>query len=327
MGKWWKLAVGSLLVTSLVTTGCGDKTEQDATDNKEGKKLKIVTTFYPMHEFSSKVAGDLADVTVLVPAGTEPHDWEPTPKDVAQIAEADVFIYNGAGFEGWVDDVLKSVNNSKLKIVEATAGIELMEGEEDEHHDEHGKEEEKKDEHGKEEEHVLDPHVWIDPVLVQQEVQNIANALSEVDAAHAADFKKNADAYIAVLKDLDATFKNELAGTKNKEFVTAHTAFAYLAKRYGLTQVPIAGISPEQEPSAAEMKEIIEFAKEHQVKTIFFETLASPKVAEAVAKEIGAETAVLNPLEGLTEEEKKKGLDYIGVMKENVYALKKALNK
>lgn len=311
MTKWWKLAVGSLLVTSLVTGCGGNEAEQGAADDKEGKKLKIVTTFYPMHEFSSKVAGDLADVSVLVPAGTEPHDWEPTPKDVAQIAEADLFVYNGAGFEGWVDDVLKSVNNSKLKVVEATKGIKLMEGTEDEHH----------------EEHVLDPHVWIDPVLVQQEVQNIANALSEVDTAHAADYKKNADAYIAVLKDLDATFKNELAGTKNKEFVTSHTAFAYLANRYGLTQVPIAGISPEQEPSAAEMKEIVEFAKERRVKTIFFETLASPKVAEAVAKEIGADTAVLNPLEGLTEEEKKKGLDYIGVMKENVYALKKALNK
>jgi len=320
MAKWWKLAVGSLLVTSLVTTGCGNATEQ-AADDTEGKKLQIVTTFYPMQEFSSKVAGDLADVTVLVPAGTEPHDWEPTPKDVAKIAEADVFIYNGGGFEGWVDDVLKSVNNSDLKIVEAVAGIELMEDTAGEHHDEH------KDEQAKAGEHALDPHVWIDPVLVQQEVQTIANALSEVDAAHAADYKKNADAYIAVLKDLDTTFKNELSGTKSKEFVTAHTAFAYLAKRYGLTQVPIAGISPEQEPSAAEMKEIVEFAKKNQVKTIFFETLASPKVAEAVAKEIGAETAVLNPLEGLTDEEKKKGLDYIGVMKENVYTLKDALNK
>jgi zinc transport system substrate-binding protein len=321
MKKWWKLAMGSLLVASLVTTGCGDKGTTESDASGKDKKLKIVTSFYPMQEFTNQVAGAIADVTVLVPAGTEPHDWEPTPKDVAKIAEADVFIYNGGGFEGWVDDILKSVNNPKLKVVEASKGIELMES--SNAHDEH---DEHKDEK-KDGEHALDPHVWIDPILVQQEVKTITDALVEVDAAHAADYKKNSDEYIAILKDLDTTYKNELKDVKSKEFVTSHTAFAYLAKRYGLTQMPISGVSPEQEPSAAEMKEIVEFVKEHQVKTIFFETLASPKVAEAVAKEAGVETAVLNPMEGLTDEEKAKGLNYIGVMKANLDALKKAMNK
>lgn len=313
--------MGSLLVASLVTTGCGDKGTTESDASGKDKKLKIVTSFYPMQEFTNQVAGAIADVTVLVPAGTEPHDWEPTPKDVAKIAEADVFIYNGGGFEGWVDDILKSVNNPKLKVVEASKGIELMES--SNAHDEH---DEHKDEK-KDGEHALDPHVWIDPILVQQEVKTITDALVEVDAAHAADYKKNSDEYIAILKDLDTTYKNELKDVKSKEFVTSHTAFAYLAKRYGLTQMPISGVSPEQEPSAAEMKEIVEFVKEHQVKTIFFETLASPKVAEAVAKEAGVETAVLNPMEGLTDEEKAKGLNYIGVMKANLDALKKAMNK
>ena len=169
--------------------------------------------------------------------------------------------------------------------------------------------------------------MWTDPVLVQKEVENIAAALSELDTDRAAEYKKNADNYIAKLKALDEKFKAELSGAKSKEFVTAHESFAYLAKRYGLTQEPISGLSPEQEPSAAQMAEIVAWAKEHQVKTIFFETLVSPKVAEAVAREMGAKTAVLNPLEGLTEEEQAKGLDYIGVMEQNLEALKKALNE
>ncbi|MGB8955390.1 MAG: metal ABC transporter substrate-binding protein [Tumebacillaceae bacterium] len=302
MHKWWKLAVGSVLAASLLTAGCGTQSADTGS-----KKLKVMTTFYPMYEFSKQVAGDLADVSVLVPAGTEPHDWEPTPKDVAQIATANVFVYNGAGFESWVDDVLKSADAQKTKVVEASKGIELIEG---------------TDEHK-----ALDPHVWLDPVLAQKEVQTIADSLAAADPAHAADYKKNADTYIGKLQVLDTTFKSGLSNAKHRDFVTSHTAFSYLAKRYDLTQEPISGISPEQEPSASEMKGIVEFAKQHQVKTIFFETLVSPKVAEAVAREIGAETDVLNPLEGLTEEERTSGLDYVGVMKKNLEALQKALAK
>lgn len=321
MHKWWKLAVGSVLAVSLMTAGCGTQSADTGS-----KKLKVMTTFYPMYEFSKQVAGDLADVSVLVPAGTEPHDWEPSPKEVAQIASANVFVYNGAGFESWVEDVLKSADAKNTKVVEASKGIELMEG--TAAHDDHGLEEEHKDEHAEEHkdgEKALDPHVWLDPVLAQKEVQTIADAFAAADPDHAADYKKNADAYIAKLKDLDSSYKNGLSNARHREFVTSHTAFSYLAKRYDLTQEPISGLSPEQEPTASEMKEIVEFAKKHEVKTIFFETLASPKVAETVAREVGAETAVLNPLEGLTEAEQQSGLDYIGVMKKNLEALQKAL--
>ncbi|MCX7571078.1 metal ABC transporter substrate-binding protein [Tumebacillus sp. DT12] len=331
MQKKWKLAVGSLAAASLLLTGCGDKLGTKE-DKASGGQIRVVTTFYPMYEFTKQVGGDFVDATLLVPGGTEPHDWEPTAKDVARIADADLFVYNGAGFEGWVEDVLHNLEGAKVKPVEASAGIELIEGGHD--HDEHEgekKEEEHKEGEHKEEAHgekgAHDPHVWTDPVLVQKEVENIAAALAELDQARAAEYKKNADAYLAKLKALDEKYKAELASSKSKEFVTAHESFAYLAKRYGLTQEPISGLSPEQEPSAAQMAEIVAWAKEHQVKTIFFETLVSPKVAEAVAREMGAKTAVLNPLEGLTEEEQAKGLDYIGVMEQNLEALKKALNE
>jgi zinc transport system substrate-binding protein len=318
----WKPVLGSLLAASLVLTGCGEKKDLNTQAGTAGEKLNVVTTFYPMYEFTKQVTGDLATVTMLVPGGTEPHDWEPTAKDMARISEADVFVYNGAGFEGWVEDVLKTLDTKKVKVVEASEGIELIEGGHD--HDEH-EGEEKKDEH--EGETGYDPHVWTDPVLAQKEVENIAAALAEVDKEHAEEYKKNADAYIAKLKALDEKYKSGLAGAKKKEFVTAHASFGYLAKRYGLIQEPISGLSPEQEPSAGEMAEIVKWAHEHQVKTIFFETLVSPKVAEAVAREIGAKTAVLNPIEGLTEEEQAKGLDYIKIMEANLEALKKALHE
>ncbi|ASS76569.1 zinc ABC transporter substrate-binding protein [Tumebacillus algifaecis] len=323
MNKWWKLTASSLVAASLILTGCAEKPNSGPGNSSTSDKIKVVTSFYPMYEFTKKVAGDLADVTVLVPAGTEPHDWEPTAKDVARISEADIFVYNGAGFESWVDSVLGTVGNKNLKVVEASHGADLMEGVEEEGHEGH-----KDGDHAHDHDHGnFDPHIWLDPVLAQHEVQEISAMLQKADPAHQAEYQKNTEAYLKELKALDQSFQDGLKQVKSKEFVTSHTAFAYLAHRYGLKQVPIAGISPEQEPSASEMKDIVAFAKSHNVNTIFFETLVSPKVAEAVAKEVGAVTAVLNPLEGLTEEEKKSGLDYIGVMKQNLEALTKALTK
>jgi zinc transport system substrate-binding protein len=300
-------------VSSLVLAGCSSATKSASTSPNGEKRVKIVATFYPMFEFSKQVAGGYADVIGLIPAGAEPHDWEPTAKDMTQIQEADLFVYNGAGIEGWVDKALNSVNKVKNSVVEASKGIELMEGiaEED----------------VKDTEKVLDPHVWLDPILAQKEVQFIEAALEKADPAHKDAYKKNADVYIAKLQELDKSFKDGLANVKRKEFVTQHAAFGYMAKRYGLTQVPIAGLSPEEEPSAAKMAEIIKFVKENQVKTIFFETLVAPKVAQTVAKEIGAKTSVLNPIEGLTDDDKKQNMDYIGIMKQNMNALKTVLNE
>lgn len=338
-----------VLVTAMVISGCSTAEQASApkTNSKpntetnaaakepvpQQSKLKVVTSFYPLYEFSRQVAGDKAEVINLVPTGVEPHDWEPTAQDMKLIQEAGVFVYNGAGLESWTDKVLSSFNKDKATIVEASKSMELLEGseqEEDDHdhgHD-HGKEEVKESgTHDHEHEHASDPHVWLDPVLAQKEVQAIQAALEQADPANKETYKKNAEAYIAKLQELDKSFTEGLASVKRKEFVTQHAAFGYMAKRYGLTQLPIAGLSPEQEPTPSKMGDIIKFAKEKQVKTIFFETLVSPKVAETVAKELGAKTAVLNPIEGLTDEDKARNLDYIGIMKQNLAALKTALNE
>lgn len=315
MSKGWLTRTMALgLGLAVVLSGCGKGSEQSATG-----KLKVVTTFYPMYEFSKQVAGDHADVVALIPSGVEPHDWEPSAKDMAVLKDADVFVYNGI-VEGWAENALASAANDKRIVVEASKNLSLIEGTEEEDEHEHG------DGHA-EEEHGMDPHVWLSPALAQQEVAAIQAALEQADPAHRDDYRKNAEAYIAKLKELDQAYRDGLSDVKRKEFVTQHAAFGYLAKEYGLTQVPIAGLSPEQEPAPGEMAKVVEFAKEHQVKTIFFETLVEPKVAQVVADEIGAKTDVLNPLEGLTDDEIKNNLDYIAVMKQNLEALKKALEE
>lgn len=291
---------------------------------KEESKLQVVATFYPMYEFSRQVGGDFAEVTGLIPAGAEPHDWEPSAKDMALISQADIFVYNGL-VETWADKALASAANAKRVAVMASDGIALQEGVAEE--DEDGGHAEASPASPEDGGKILDPHVWLDPVLAQKEVANIAAAFAQADPAHKSDYEANANAYIAKLASLDQAFRDGLKDVKRKDFVTQHAAFGYLAKEYGLTQIPIAGLSPEQEPSPEQMAGVVKQAKEQDIRTIFFETLVDPKIAETIAKEVGAKTDVLNPIEGLTDADKKQGLDYIGIMKNNLAALQKALNE
>lgn len=346
-----------LLGLILIVSGCGggvnnsaaveNNTNSPNSENKtavQTEKLKIQVSFYPMYEFTKNVAGDLAEVEVLVPGGIEPHDWEPTPQDIKKIAESDVLVYNGAGMEGWVDQVLLAVGNDNLVKIEASHGLDIMEGSEEEEedhehegeiHDHDGEEahehEEEAHDHEEEGHHHdhggLDPHVWLSPALAIKEVRNIEAGLAEAAPDYKDEFKKNADNYVAKLEQLDQEFIDGLSNTKRKDFITQHAAFGYLAQSYGLTQVPIAGLSPEQEPSAEMMTKIVKFAKENKVKTIFFETLVSSKVADTIAKEIGAKSAVLNPIEGLTDEDQANHLDYLGIMRQNLKSLQAALNE
>ncbi|OEG16093.1 zinc transport system substrate-binding protein [Enterococcus quebecensis] len=311
--------VGLLLTATIFVLGaCGETKEQE----KSGKSdtIKVVTTFYPMYDFAKNVVGDAGDVQLLIPAGTEPHDYEPSAKDIAKITDADVFVYNSHELETWVNDVLENVDKKKVAVVEAAGSIDLMAGEEHDHdHDE----EADHDEH--DHDHELDPHVWLDPVLAQKEVEAIRDALVKKYPEKKETFDKNAAAYIEKLKALDTEYKEAFANAKNKTFVTQHAAFGYLAKQYGLTQESIAGISPDQEPSPSRLAELKKYIKEHNVSVIYFESSASSKVAETLARETGVELAVLNPLESITKKDQDQGEDYISVMKANLDALKKSI--
>jgi zinc transport system substrate-binding protein len=295
----------------------------DANAPESDGKVHITATFYPLADFARQVGGDKVTVTNITPTGTEPHDFDPSPRDIIKIRESQVFVYSGSGFEPWADKVVPDLEDPI--VVSASKGIELLPATE-EH--EHEGEEEHEDEEEHEEEHhhdsVNDPHFYLDPVLDQKAVQNIADGLSKADPANKDYYQKNADAYIAELKDLNEEYEAGLETCGSRDIVTSHAAFAYLAKRYDLNQVAISGIA-EEEPSAARLAEVAKFVNKHHVKYIFFEELVSPRLSETIARETGAKTMVLNPIEGLTSDQKESGEDFISLMKNNLANLRKAL--
>ena len=292
----------------------------DANNNQSQVKLSVYASFYPMYDFAVKIGGDKADVVNMVPAGTEPHDWEPTAADVAGLEQAAIFIYNGAGMEHWAEDVLESLQNKDLIAVEASKDIALMEG----HHEHEGEEEEHEDEEEHEGEE-FDPHVWLSPVNAKKEMENIKNAFVQADPDNKEYYEANYVKYAADFDALDKEFQDALSVLPKKDIIVSHEAFGYLCAAYGLNQIGIEGLAPDSEPDPARMAEIIEFAKENDVKVIFFEELVSPKVSETIADAIGAQTAVLSPIEGLSDEQQAAGDDYFAVMRKNLEALKAAL--
>ena len=301
-------------VSAALLSGCGQKKEAD-----NSAKLSVMASFYPMYDFAVKIGGDKVDVTNMVPAGTEPHDWEPATKDITNLEKANVFVYSGAGMEHWAEAVLKSLKNKNLTVAEASSGITLMKGHE---HEEGESQEAESEEH---EHGEFDPHVWLSPVNAKKEMENIKDAFVKADPENEAYYQANYETYTGKFDELDKKYKDTLSPLPNKAVVVAHEAFGYLCDAYGLTQIGIEGLSPDSEPDPARMAEVIDFVKENKVKIIFFEDLVSPKVAETIAKETGAKTEVLNPLEGLTDEQLKNGDDYFSVMEKNLTVLKEAL--
>lgn len=304
------LLLAALLILPFLA-GCAGAPK--AADSADGKLLAY-TSFYPMYDFAKKVGGDKAQVVNMTPDGTEPHDWEPTATDVAGLEKARVFIYNGAGLEHWVNDVLASLQNTELIAVETSQGVALLQGHS---HEEDGP--------GEAEEPAYDPHVWLDPMNAKAQMEAIKNAFAQADPANAAYYEANYETYAAALDELDAQFREALLPLTKKELIVSHEAFGYLCAAYGLEQVGIEGLTPDSEPDPAHMAEIIDFAKARDVKVVFYEALSSPKVAEAVARAIGGQTAALSPLEGLSDEQRAAGDDYFDVMRQNLAAIKAAL--
>ena len=295
-------------------TGCGTQPADTAAGDG---RLRVLTSFYPMYDFACKIGGDCIDVTNMVPSGTEPHDWEPSTNDLKNLEKADVFIYNGADMEPWADDLLVS-RSDKLHVVEASENVELRTTD-GEH--EHAHEHEGADHHHGD----FDPHVWLDPENAKIEMEAIRDALCAADPENSTVFQSNYEKYAAELDALDAEFREKLAPLPNRTIVVAHEAFGYLCDAYGLTQVGIEGLSPDSEPDPGRMAEVIDFVREHSISTIFFEELVSPKVAEAIASETGAQAKMLSPLEGLSDEQAAAGADYFSVMHDNLAALMEAL--
>ena len=311
----------SLVGATALLAGCG--AAGSTTENTESDKLQVVTTFYPMYDFTKQVAQDDAEVSMLLEAGMEVHSFEPSSQMIAEIQDADVFIYNSPEMETWVPDVLASIDTSDMVVICASDAITLLEYEGEAHaHDHESEEEGANAGHS----HTVDPHVWLDPVLAQTEVSTIAEGLAEADPDNAEDYLENAGIYNGKLNELDEAYRAAFEGTENRTFVTQHAAFAYLAARYDLNQISVTGLNAEVEPSAAALATLSDYVKANNISHIYFENNASSQTADTLAEEVGVELAVLSPLEGITEEDQKKGSDYISVMLDNLEALKKSIN-
>lgn len=307
-----------IVASGLLLAACGNENGAGDTSQDSGK-IQAVATFYPMYEFTKEVLGDTGEVSLLVTAGTEPHDYEPSAKDMAEISDADVFVYNSEAFETWVENLADNLNEDKTLVIEAADEIDLLSAAEDTQDHESETETDGHDHAG------VDPHVWTDPLMAVKEVQEIAQELGEKYPDQKATFEKNAQNYIAKLEKLDADYQAAFKNAKNKTFLVQHAAFGYLAHQYGLTQESIAGLSPDQEPTPARLAELKHFVEEHDVSVIYFEENANSKVAETLSTETGVELAVLNPLESLTNDQMEDGETYLSVMADNLVALRKSI--
>ncbi|MGG1657925.1 metal ABC transporter substrate-binding protein [Brevibacillus sp. NRS-1366] len=314
------------LITAVSIVGCGakDTASTPQTDGQTAAKPKVYTTIYPLEYAAKRIGGEHVDVTNLVPPGVEPHDYEPTGKDMVALAGADIFAFNGSGLELWVDKAVANLDKNKTVVVNATEGLDLLHAAAHEHEEE-GKTDEHAEEAHEHDHGEFDPHVWLDPTKLKAQAEKMKNTLVQKDQAHAADYEKNFQQLTSDLDQLDKEFKEMIAQTTKKEFMVSHSAFGYLANRYGLEQVAISGVNPADEPSPAQLKNLVEHVKEHHITYVLFETLVSPKVAEVIAKEAGVKTATLNPLEGLTQDDVKAGRDYLTIMRDNLETLRAAL--
>lgn len=274
-----------ILISAAVLAGC---------NSADGGRTTVVTAFYPL-AYAAQTMSPSARVENLTPPGAEPHDLELTPQAVARIEKAAVVLYLSHGFQPAVSDAVKSASGRKVDVLQ---GLPLHSAS------------------GQEAGLTADPHVWLDPVLFQQIVRRIAAALPR--PVHTAPL-------LADLRALDRDYRTGLAHCERKDIVTSHAAFGYLAQRYGLRQVPITGLTPESEPTPKQLAHVVQLVRQTHATTVFFERLVSPRLADTVAREVGAHTAVLDPIEGLTPSEQRRGETYLTVMRENLAALRKAL--
>jgi len=281
-------------------------------------KLKTVVSLFPLQEFAQAVGGERVHVDLILPPGAEPHAWEPKPSDLAKIYKADLFIYIGRDMEPWAEDLLKATRGTRLKAVEASRGLPLLEAKDSKPagHQAHDP--------GRGEK--FDPHVWLDFSLDIKIVDMIADAMSEKDPGNAASYRANAEAYKNKLDGLEKKYRGALSNCRHRQIILGgHSAFAYLAKRYGLQQIPLYGISPNAEPTPRKLTEVITAAKNQGVKFIFFEELVNPKLARVLAQEAGIQTLVLHNGANLTREQLKRKVTFLGLMEENLLNLRKGL--
>ncbi|MDR1651608.1 MAG: metal ABC transporter substrate-binding protein [Synergistaceae bacterium] len=270
-------------------------------------KLKVSVSFEAMKEFAEAVGGDLAEVSVIVPAGGEPHDFEPKARDIMALASAKVFVANGLGMEPWAEEAIRAAGNAGLIAVEASSGADVIKNTDLDEIDEHGE---------------YDPHVWLSLNGAAAEVKNIADAFIEADPSNREYYEKNRDEYTERLTSLYREYSEKFRSVSRKNFVTGHAAFAYLCREFGLEQNSVEDAFAEGEPSARQLAELVEYCRKNGVTTIFSEEAASPEISRTLAGEVGADVVPIYTIEG-----PENGMTYLERMTENLSRIYESLGK
>jgi zinc transport system substrate-binding protein len=305
-------------VAMVLLTSCGAREEK----TPQIKKLQVVTSLYPLYDFSRNIGQGRADVSLLLSPGLEAHSFEPKPGDMVRLHQANVFVYTNSAMEPWVQDVLKGVQNRDLKIIESGRGIAMISD-----HDRHGHGNEAGRRHDDGQDHGgPDPHIWLNFSNAAKMVDHILAGFIEKDPLNRAFYQGNADAYKAKLNDLDRQFKEGLSGCRKNVIVHGgHSAFDYLAQRYGLKYVAVSGFSPDAEPTPAGMIRISKTLKANDLNHLFYEELLSPRIAESIARETGASLLMLHGAHNISKEEFERGVSFLDLMQRNLQNLKRGL--
>lgn len=295
-----KIISGALaVITSIMLIGCVTNSDTKTTNDEGNKKVNIMVSVYPLKEFADKIAGDKAEVSCMVPDNMEPHDYEPKTKDFEALIKSDAFIYNGLGLETWVDQVKSVIGDKELRIVDSSEGVEV-----------------------RKEGDVIDPHSWLSLKEAEKQAENIKDTLVEIDEDNKAYYEKNYDAFVGELESLYNEYKEKFDNLSTKDFVTGHAAFGYLCRDFGLQQKSVENLFAEGEPTPKQLEQLVTFCKENNIKTVFSESLASPKVSETLAKEVGAEVVPI-----LTLESNEDDKSYVEAMRYNLEEIYKCLSQ
>lgn len=294
-----------LIITIIVGFFAYLLNSQTSSSAPVNKKIQVIASFYPMYYFATQIAGDKADITNITPSGAEPHDYEPTAQEIVRIEQSNLLILNGGNLEAWGNKIKEELTSSTIVVLagENLVSKQLVEDGQT----------------------IQDPHVWLSPPLAKQQVENINEGFIKVDPSNTPYYETKAKLLEDKLDALDTEYAKGLAFCTRTDFVTSHAAFGYLADRYHLNQIAIAGVSPEQEPSTQKLTDITNFVKTKGIKYIFFESLVSPKLSETIANETGAQTMILDPIEGISEDDIRAGKNYFTQMEMNLKNLELAL--
>jgi zinc transport system substrate-binding protein len=306
------LLIGAIIAVALVATGTTFALYQSGLIFRASPtpgKLQVLATFYPQYDFTQNIGGDRISLSLLVPMTVDVHAFEPTPSSIQQVANARVLIYNGAGLEPWITQVVNAAGNSNLLLVNASQGIPLI----------------PVPAQFQREGRIIDPHVWLDPVLAKQQVNNILQALIRVDPADQAYFTANAQVYNSKLDNLNSQIINATTTTQTRQFVTFHEAFGYFANRYNLIQIPIAGPF-EEEPTPSDIQNVVNVVNQNHLCVVGYESLENPANSQSIASQTHAKLMRMDPIEGLSQSDQVLGKTYLIKMEEDLSVISFALD-